>query len=318
MELLTNKPGSINPVNIKMLSQPSGSALHFKQSLSCDTFTSQKLQKNTKQQSLFSGIKKIIEQKYIFKARTDEKILDLDILYKFKEVYVNSTDNLKIKCWYVPPKPGKPTVLFCHGQNCNITFHQDIVKFLHNNGYGGLLVDYRGYWKNPGEPSEQGLYDDAQAGVRYLNSLGIKNSDIIIWGHSLGGGVATEVAHNGKYKALVMESTFTNIDGMQKHMLEPEVIKQQPLVTRILLNLLKLLPEDLVKFDSKFDNKQKVKFINYPILIVHSKEDEMIPVRMATINHASQPMSKLILFEKGGHAHHNWNIETINDFIKSL
>lgn len=318
MIVVSNNPGIKNQLSVRKVAVFSGIAAPSSLYVSKDTFISREHINTHPRQVCFLGLKSYIEQKYIFKPSKEEKILDLDTLYKFKEVTIPTSDNLKIKSWYVKPQPGKPTMLFCHGQNCNITHHQDIVKFLYNNGYGGLLVDYRGFLKNPGIPSEQGLYDDAQAGIRYLNSIGINNSDIIVWGHSLGGGVASEIASKANYRGLVLESTFASINDMQQFMLSPDFIKTQPLPTRLFLSALKLLPESVLKLNTEFNNKQKIKTINYPILIVHSKEDKKVPVQMSYILKTSQPKARLHLFEKGVHHEHGWSIDTISAFLSEL
>ncbi|MEW5822069.1 MAG: alpha/beta fold hydrolase [Cyanobacteriota bacterium] len=318
MILVGNSLGHIDSINTRNVGKHSYIVVPSNTTNFQDVFIRQESGISKPKQVSFLGLKKYIEQKYIFKPRKDEEILDLDILYKFKEVDVNTIDNLILKCWFVKPKPGKPTILFCHGQNCNVTHHQDIVKFLYNNGYGGLLVDYRGFRKNPGEPSEHGLYNDAKAALAYLQTKGIKNSDIIIWGHSMGGGVASEMAYRGNYKGLILESTFAGIEDMKNHYLSPDFVKDKPLKTRVLICLLKLLPDKFLELDTKFDNKRKIKTVNYPILIVHSKEDKKVPVQMSHILAAWQPKANFVLFDKGNHADHTWAINTINGFIKGI
>jgi len=146
------------------------------------------------------------------------------------------------------------------------------------------MIDYHGYGRSEGKPSEQNLYLDAQAAYDYLTTQKkYLPSKIIVMGSSLGGAVATHLAAQEKVGALILKSTFTSAPDMARRM---SFLYRRPLVW----------------FRSNFNSIEKIAKINVPVLIVHSKEDEMIPYQMSQALYEKAPEpKKLLLFEKGGH-----------------
>ena len=123
-----------------------------------------------------------------------------------------------------------------------------------------LIIAWRGFSGNKGKPNEKGLYEDAKSAIRWLSSQGIKKNNIIIYGESLGTGVAVEIAQNKNYAGLILESPFTSMVDMGK--------KYYPFFpVRFLLR-------------DKFESYKKINKISVPILIMHGEVDKIVPYTM--------------------------------------
>ncbi|MEW5821088.1 MAG: alpha/beta hydrolase [Cyanobacteriota bacterium] len=259
------------------------------------------------------------ETKALFNPdRTNIEPLREHLKDKLDAVSVKTSDNILLSSWYIRPQKGKPTVLFCHGNAANISLKQDIAESLLKEGFGGLLLEYRGYGGNPGVPSEKGLYKDVDGALKYLHSKGVENRDIIVWGHSLGGAVAAEIASKYHFKAVILESTFTNARDISKHCINSRLVDSDHKAHKAIIKAARYIPKQLLPIKSKFNTDQKVSKIAAPLLIVHSKEDELIPVSMAELQAQKNPDARLILSETGCHGDHSWSIDTIIDFIKEV
>jgi fermentation-respiration switch protein FrsA (DUF1100 family) len=123
-----------------------------------------------------------------------------------------------------------------------------------------LNLSWRGFSGNPGKPTEKNLYNDARKSVEWLNNTGIENKNIILYGESLGTGVATELGQDNSFAGIVLESPFTSIADAAK-IYYP------------------YLPIDLLIKD-RYDSLKKIKNINIPILIMHGKKDDVVPFKM--------------------------------------
>ena len=123
-----------------------------------------------------------------------------------------------------------------------------------------LIIAWRGFSGNEGKPSEKGLYDDGNSAILWLKNLGLKESDIILYGESLGTGVATELAQNKNFAGLVLETPFTSMIAAAK-------------------NFYPYIPVGLLLRD-KYKNDKKIKNINIPILVMHGEADQIVPFWM--------------------------------------
>ena len=199
----------------------------------------------------------------------------------FNSVSLTTTDGLHLDAWYLPAVNERGVILFCHGNAGNISNRIPTLALLNELGFSSLIFDYRGYGRSEGKPTEQGTYHDAEAAWQYLLSQGYVESEIIIMGRSLGASVAAELAHRHKPKAVVLESSFTSV---------PDAAAE----------LYPLLP---VRWLSRFSYNTLgyLASITAPVLIVHSRDDEIIPFshgqRLFTAAH--QPKQFLEL--KGSH-----------------
>jgi fermentation-respiration switch protein FrsA (DUF1100 family) len=176
----------------------------------------------------------------------------------FESAVFTSTDGLNLTGWYVPAENSRLTVLFCHGNGGNIVHRLDSINFLYELGLNCFIFDYRGYGRSRGKPTEEGTYLDAAAAYDWLtHEKKTAPEDIIIFGRSLGGTIAAHLAARVKARALIIESSFTSYVAMGK----------------------KCYPYMPVKWFAAFSYPtiDYIKDVHYPVLIVHSRADEIVP-----------------------------------------
>ena len=181
-------------------------------------------------------------------------------------IEVTTADNLKLRALYkAPATPSMPVVVLFHGNGGSIAIRGYRARdYIDNGGYGYLLAEYRGYAGNPGKPNEQGLYNDARAYMKFLNSdQKISQNRIVLYGESLGTGVATQMAlEYADIRALVLEAPFTSFPAVaQKHMF--------------------WLPAYWMVRD-RFDNFNKISKVKAPLLVLHGAQDEIVPFKQGT------------------------------------
>jgi fermentation-respiration switch protein FrsA (DUF1100 family) len=123
-----------------------------------------------------------------------------------------------------------------------------------------LIIAWRGFSGNKGKPSEKGLYEDGKSTIEFLKNLGVNEKDIIIYGESLGTGIATEIAQNDKFAGLILETPFTSMVAAAK-------------------NFYPYIPVGLLLKD-KYKNDKKIKNINIPLLVMHGEADQIVPFWM--------------------------------------
>jgi len=176
---------------------------------------------------------------------------------EFTEHWITTSDNERLHSWYIPATNARYTLLFFHGNTGNISDRLDTIKIFNTLGLSILIIDYRGYGKSSGVPTEEGTYFDGDASWHYLvQELKIAAESIIIFGRSLGGGIATEIATRYHSAGLVLESTFSTMPAVAK-------------------DVYPLIPVSLI-IHTKYANIDKIRQIHCPLLIIHSTEDEYI------------------------------------------
>ena len=130
----------------------------------------------------------------------------------YEPVTLQTEDGLQLSAWFVPVEPARGVLLFCHGNGVNISHLLDSIRIFHRLGLSALVFDYRGYGQSEGAPSEEGTYRDAEAAWRYLvEQRQIEPNRIIIYGHSLGGSVASWLGRQHPSGAVVIDSSFTSV-----------------------------------------------------------------------------------------------------------
>lgn len=178
----------------------------------------------------------------------------------FEEVTLTTSDQLNLRSWYFKAD-NKPTILYLHGNAGNFAHRAPIVKAYMAHGYGVLLLGYRGYGGNPGSPTEAGLYRDARAGVEFLKSHGVKPANIVLFGESLGTGVAVQMALEYPVKSLVLQSAYTSMVDVGHY--------HYP-----------FLPVSWLLKD-RYDSASKIERIKQPLLFLHGINDRIVPVTLA-------------------------------------
>jgi len=203
---------------------------------------------------------------------------------EYRDVSFPAEDATELHGWYLPGEPGKPLLLFCHGNAGNISHRIDNLKLLRDLGLSIFIFDYRGYGKSRGTTTEPGTYSDARGALRYLKQQGWSAGRIIYFGRSLGAGVALQLALEEPPAALVLESPFTSVAAMGRH--------HYP--------LLSLLAGPLIR--ARYDNLRKIDRLKAPLLIFQGAKDWIVPPAMAEQLYRKAPQPKqLVLLPGAGH-----------------
>lgn len=225
------------------------------------------------------------QDKLIFYPTNSPAVTPEELNVEYEEVFLNAGESDSICVWFFPQDINylkHKTILFCHGNGGNMSFRMQTVVYLMKLGVNVLLFDYRGFWKSSGKPTETNTYEDALACYNWLIDVkGAKPENIIIFGRSLGGAVATDLAAKVKCGGLVVESSFTSAPAMGAQAF--------PFIPVRLLS----------KFD--YDSINKINKVNCPVLITHSTDDEMIPFKMGQILFEAAKEPKQFLALKGAH-----------------
>ncbi len=183
------------------------------------------------------------------------------MLVSIEKVKIKTQDNIELLSWYHNKNINNyKTILFLHGNAGSLENRIHKINHFKDMNINFLLVAWRGFNGNEGKPTEQGLYEDARSAVRWLKSKGILEKNIIIYGESLGTGVATEIAQNKNFAGIILESPFTS-------MVDAGKTKYPYLPVRFLLK-------------DKYESNKKIKNIKSPILIMHGKVDNIVPFYM--------------------------------------
>ena len=187
----------------------------------------------------------------------------------------------ELDAWWIPcPDPAAKVLVFFHGNAENVSANVEHAVRLNHYGFSVLLPDYRGYGRSSGGfPSESSVYTDAEATWRYLvEQRHIHPKDIVIYGHSLGGAVAVELAsHHSDAAGLITESTFTStVDVADRD------------------SLFRMFPLRLI-VTQRFDSIRKVPALKMPYLVVHGTGDQIIPYHMSERLFGAAPGPKRLL-----------------------
>lgn len=179
----------------------------------------------------------------------------------YEDVFVDTEDGVRLHGWYIPRHGSKQALLFFHGNAGNISHRGASVEIFHRLGLNVFIFDYRGYGKSQGKPDEKGLYKDARAAWRYLSKeRGFGQEEIILFGRSLGGAVAAELAAEIQPGGLILESTFSSAKDVANAVF--------PVLSRLIF----------LRYD--FDTATHVRRVACPVLVLHSPDDEIIPFRL--------------------------------------
>lgn len=207
---------------------------------------------------------------------------------EMETVTLSTADGLELQSWIVPPPLGGRIVIYFHGNAGHIADRDYKARAFIDGGLGVMLVGYRGYGDNPGRPSEEGFYMDAEAALAHVASLGIAPEDWVLYGESLGTGVAVEMAYRRAAQktpvgAVVLEAPFTAMgDAAQSHY--------------------PYLPARLLVRD-RYDSLAKIDAIAAPLLIIHGDRDRVVPFKQGQrLFDAAHEPKKFLAFPGGAHS----------------
>ncbi len=178
-----------------------------------------------------------------------------------KKVKILTTDNIELLGWYHEKNlRDYKTLIYFHGNAGSLENRIHKLNHFQDMNINFLIIAWRGFSGNDGKPSEQGLYVDGKSAIDWLIEKGVDEKNLILYGESLGTGVATHLAQNKSYAGIVLETPFTS-------MVEAAKIYYPYIPVNLLLK-------------DRFENYNKVKNINLPILVMHGEADQIVPFSM--------------------------------------
>jgi fermentation-respiration switch protein FrsA (DUF1100 family) len=227
----------------------------------------------------------LYQGKMIFLANMPGRALTAspsDMGLDYENVSLTTSDNERLHGWYVPAARARGVVLFFHGNAGNISHRLDSIAIFNQLGLDTLIIDYRGYGESSGKTTEQGSYLDAQAAWDYLvEERGVPADRIIIFGRSLGGAIGAWLGSHQSPAALIIESSFTSGVDMGRRLYPFLPVR---LITRL-----------------KYPVKEYASRLQSPVLVVHSRDDEIIPFEMGEAIYAAVKQPKTLLELHGDH-----------------
>ena len=178
-----------------------------------------------------------------------------------EDVFFDNADGLKLHAWWVPRPKARGTVLYCHGNNGNITTRIGVYGQLRRMGLNVFAFDYRGYGRSAGQPSEAGVFQDVRAAYDYLTgTLAQSPASVLLFGHSLGGAVAVDAALHRQVAGLIVQSSFTQVRDMIR-----TLFPRSPL---------------FLVARNQFRSLSKVARIEVPKLFIHGGDDPTVPIEL--------------------------------------
>lgn len=197
------------------------------------------------------------------------------------EVELKAADGVRILAWTVPPKPGKPVVLYFHGNGGSVAHRVARFRRLVDDGTGLVALSYRGYGGSDGSPTEEGLIADGRAAYDFARSK-YPDAKVVLWGESLGTGVAVAIAAEKDVAAVILEAPFTS-------------------AADVAYSAYPFLPVSLLMKD-QFRSDARIGGVKAPVLIMHGERDRVVPFRLGErlFAMANEP-KQFVPFPDGGH-----------------
>jgi len=183
------------------------------------------------------------------------------ILVDIKKVKIKTADNIELLGWYHEKNlENYKTLVYFHGNAGSLENRIHKLNHFQDMDINFLIISWRGFSGNNGKPTEEGLYEDGQSAINWLAQKGVDEKNLILYGESLGTGIATHLAQNKKYAGVILETPFTSMVDAAK-------------------TFYPYIPVSLLLKD-KFENYKKIKNINSPILVMHGEKDQIVPFSM--------------------------------------
>ena len=192
---------------------------------------------------------------------SENNYLNDKITFNYEEIFIETDKNINLKSWFIKKDLNRfKTILIFHGNAGNLFNRVYKLNELNKLDVNILLISWRGFSGNKGKPTEKNLYHDAEEAIKWLNNRGAISKNIILYGESLGTGVATELGTSNAFGGIILESPFTSIANAAK-IYYP------------------YLPINIILKD-RYNSIGKIKNITTPILIMHGKKDNIVPQKM--------------------------------------
>ncbi|MBT8047152.1 MAG: alpha/beta hydrolase [Gammaproteobacteria bacterium] len=235
----------------------------------------------------FSLMLYLLQERMVFLPHLPGRTLDAtpqSIQLDYADAWIDTEDGERLHGWHIPATAARGTVLFFHGNAGNISHRMESILIFNRLGLNVLIVDYRGYGQSSGKAGEQGTYRDAQASWDYLvNDLRVPPEKTVIFGRSMGGAVGAWLASRPGVEpaGLIIESCFSSGLDMGKRLYPVLPVR---LITRI-----------------DYPVKDYVTKVQAPLLVVHSRDDEIIPFDMGRAIFDAAPGPKAFFELRGDH-----------------
>jgi len=193
-----------------------------------------------------------------------------------REVGLTTSDGLRLLAWYAPPPAGRPVIAYFHGNGGNIGYRTNRLRRFVAAGFGVLMPEYRGYGGNPGSPSETGLFEDAAAALAFLRAGGVADRQLVLYGESLGSGIAVHMAAGRNLMAVVLESPYTSIAAAAQY--------HYPYVPAAYL------------IKDEYDSLSRIGDLKAPLLVLSGGSDRIVPPHLTRALFDAAPQPKEVFF----------------------
>jgi fermentation-respiration switch protein FrsA (DUF1100 family) len=201
-----------------------------------------------------------------------------------EERILETADGQRVVAWYAPARPGQPTLLYFHGNGGSLETRSERIRKYMARGIGVFMMTYRGYGGSSGAPSEAANVGDAKLAYDTLAKI-VEPSDIVIYGESLGSGVATQVAAEKRVGGVILDAPYTS-------MVDLAALHYPQLPLRLLMR-------------DRYETLRYIGKVTAPLLIVHGEEDDIVPVEMGrTVFAAARSPKEIATFPGAGHGDH--------------
>ena len=222
--------------------------------------------------------------------------------FEIEKVKIKTSDGIELLGWFHEKDLEKfKTIIFFHGNAGTLENRIYKLNRLKDLDVNFLIIAWRGFSGNKGKPTEKNLYEDGKSAVQWIKKFGVKNKNIILYGESLGTGIATEIAQNNDFAGVILETPFTSMADAAS--------KFYPYIP------VKLLLRD------KYENLKKIKNIKSPILVMHGEVDQLVPFSMGEkiYKEANNPKYSYFTKDDDHMMEYDQNlIDNLNSFLKSL
>lgn len=231
--------------------------------------------------AVFFVMVRYLEKISVFFPHREIVMHPTDIGLSYEDIYFSTEDSVLLHGWFLKNPDAQKTLLFFHGNAGNISHRLGKISLFYPLGFNIFIIDYRGYGKSEGTPSEQGIYADARAAYDYLlTRRDIDQNNIIAYGASLGGVVAIDLAMHRPLAGLIINSCFSTAADMAKH-------------------IYPFIPSFLIR--TQMDSVSKVSQIDIPKLFFHSPEDDIVPFSLGKRLFDAAAHPKEFVKTKGDH-----------------
>jgi hypothetical protein len=232
------------------------------------------------------------------KTRVDPATLSFA---RISEEVITTPDGAKLICWYLAAEPGKPTLLYFHGNGDRLIGLAERFALYSRAGIGVFVMSYRGYSGSTGTPTEANIIPDSELAWNAVAAKGIDPKDIVLYGHSLGSGVAVQLATHHPARALVLEAPYSSISDVASWRFPFLPVKQ------------------LIKDD--YNSMSFIGAVHMPLLVIHGEKDGIVPIRFGRkLFAAANEPKRFIAYPQAGHmdCYRFGAFEAVVDFMESV